>query len=1338
MSGSTGWESLVRNADGSVTLQNRTGGGATYTRQGQNLWQPAVGKLDSAGSMTLLSENTDGTFQATDGNRTVTVFNKPEAGVPGHPTRVWVLDAPTIQQTWIAGRLAVLTDPVTQNTINFYYGGDPACPTSTSPGFIGVPAGDLCGVADWGGNVVLLEYVKTPTGPQVGRIASGVGSGFFAQADQIGYDAAGRISSLRGARANTAIASGVVAGLSEHDTRVTTQITYDVEGRVASITAPAGLISGATQPAERTHRAQETFSYKPFTVKAADVTTPTGSLEQVWTDPITMNVTKTKDASGNTTEYTYDAKGQLVLTKDVQSGTVTATTYDKQGRPIEQTGPTRAALDDPNAPHTTTSYDQDEQGKAWLGLATRYWNNARFDETPKSGTTGPIMPGETSIRPTLNFNWPTNPVGKGDWSARLTGLYVPPQTGPYTFRNTTTATLWINGRNCASDCRVQLVLDQPANIQLDVTSMSGGAAGVNVQVTTPDGKTQALPTSALRPNYGLATSSTIREHAASGGNKDLVSKVIYNPVTTQIVATVSPSGAHSTRTYEDYVPANDQWARSTSVTDASGKTTSLTYYAAGETAADCNGQQIPQNSGPKTTAIPGGDVITQVSGGSLNVSDATSHLCGSASADGKSLTTTTTGIGDTYQTTSHPIVHNNPLVVNTTTTSAGVTTSETQKLDTNGIVYETIDAQHTTTTKTWNAYTGLVEHVTEKTAQGEVRTRSYTYTPIGDIATITANGHLLATNTYTTDGTLQATTYPNGAVQTIDLDTNNNVKKATMTYADGTQTIETQTHSGSKRLIGRTLTSAAGTAHYEYFYNDDGRLVDTRLTGTIAATQTAWHNDFAGPAGKNGNRASETITTPHGTIHNSFAYGEDNRLAASNNHHLASGITYDSAGRVTQLGTATLAYDAAGNLQSAAQGTRTYTFTNNGATTTLTTKTSDTTTTSVTATSSGEDLVLNSDGKIAGQATGLPGGTSVILDKTGTPIRWIYNDLQGNATWTQTSTSAPRKTHLYSPEGNPISVERVSAPVTPTDLIVDSVGWKNGAGAATLRLATPIIIMGARSYSPDAGRFLQPDANVNASFNAYEYATSDPINQYDPTGGESVGFVLGVIVSIVAGIAIGVATAGIGTAAAASFGFAGWTAQIMIGAVAGGLSTFAGEVVTQLVDNNGNWAALDWGQIGIATSIGAGIGGALSGVFGGISRTMRTTQNARNIQMKNKTATRAAAQKKYVAEHFDGTESEWKTIKAKLCVYDQNELLSGTDFMGRAALELRSADDIYVYANRPRPAAWEYTYRPSSIGSGTNQGLSFIDNAKYLGDRSSQLLKYKAAQDAFINFDSLP
>ena len=57
-----------------------------------------------------------------------------------------------------------------------------------------------------------------------------------------------------------------------------------------------------------------------------------------------------------------------------------------------------------------------------------------------------------------------------------------------------------------------------------------------------------------------------------------------------------------------------------------------------------------------------------------------------------------------------------------------------------------------------------------------------------------------------------------------------------------------------------------------------------------------------------------------------------------------------------------------------------------------------------------------------------------------------------------------------------------------------------GAIELPTELPSGAISMGARSYVPQLGRFLQPDPIPGGSVNAYAYTYDDPLNSFDPSG----------------------------------------------------------------------------------------------------------------------------------------------------------------------------------------------------------------------------------------------
>ena len=447
-------------------------------------------------------------------------------------------------------------------------------------------------------------------------------------------------------------------------------------------------------------------------------------------------------------------------------------------------------------------------------------------------------------------------------------------------------------------------------------------------------------------------------------------------------------------------------------------------------------------------------------------------------------------------------------------------------------------------------------------------------------------------------------TLANGAVQTFALDQNNNGRSAKTTFPDGTVIAETAEHSPSGRLLSRTVSGPTGSSTFTYDSNADGRLIATKLAGTIPARASSWRNEYNAAPGRNGNRSSKTWTLANGTTQTTdFTYGDGNRLAAASSGRIAGTIEYDAAGRATKIGRDVISYDAAGHVLSVGDGTRTYAFSDNGQTTTLTEQ-HDGETRSVTAKLAGRSLILGRGGGIEGQIITVASGVTALLAADGSVQRWGYDDMLGNTAWSSTGDASPRLTHLYAPGGEPISVDRSTDPRSAIDLVADAVGWQSGHGASTLRLATPLVIIGSRVYTPDGGRWLEPDPSLNGSTNAYEYAIGDPINQVDPSGNASWGWLIGAVVATVVGLSIGAVTAGVG---------GGLAAQVAFGVVAGAVSGAGGEVATQLTDNGGEFDGIDWGSVGIAAGIGGAVGGIASGLAGSTTKALRSGRNTRAL-----------------------------------------------------------------------------------------------------------------------------
>jgi len=203
-----------------------------------------------------------------------------------------------------------------------------------------------------------------------------------------------------------------------------------------------------------------------------------------------------------------------------------------------------------------------------------------------------------------------------------------------------------------------------------------------------------------------------------------------------------------------------------------------------------------------------------------------------------------------------------------------------------------------------------------------------------------------------------------------------------------------------------------------------------------------------------------------------------------------------------------------------------------------------------------------------GRSLSLAPGVTVTTSVSG-PTTWALPDLRGNATWEVSATDSGSTT-LYDPFGQQLTV------AAPADALPDSrpvFGWHAASGVNTLELSVPLMEMGARTYVPALGRFLESDPIVNGGANPYAYVNGDPINGLDPTGTSDGWFgpIIGAIVAVVVGAVIGVATAGAGLGPVAVF-FVGLGAAAVGGAL--------GEVTSELISTGTvdikavGWAAL--------------------------------------------------------------------------------------------------------------------------------------------------------------------
>ena len=120
---------------------------------------------------------------------------------------------------------------------------------------------------------------------------------------------------------------------------------------------------------------------------------------------------------------------------------------------------------------------------------------------------------------------------------------------------------------------------------------------------------------------------------------------------------------------------------------------------------------------------------------------------------------------------------------------------------------------------------------------------------------------------------------------------------------------------------------------------------------------------------------------------------------------------------------------------------------------------------------------------------GIGGGLVATQNDTETPTLQIAN-LHGDIVATVPDSEAATK------PSSAIEATEYGVPTVPEPA---KYSWL-GASALRTELPSGVTDMGARSYVPQLGRFLQPDPQPGGSANAYAYTRGDPLNESDLSG----------------------------------------------------------------------------------------------------------------------------------------------------------------------------------------------------------------------------------------------
>jgi RHS repeat-associated protein len=1138
----------VVEANDIVTFRTADGGTCCAFVRSVNdgTWDPAPGQFGH------LSEDDDGrkTLRTVDG----TVYTFRPNGMLASATVPADSDNPA-GWTPVYGliddlpRVMSITDPIGPSSgagtrrISFVYRGSGDCPNGAGSGGLDewteVTVGLLCGIDYWDGQQTRIYYIDD----RVARITN-VGpdneSG-MAMVTDFAYNN-GNLTSVRSPLANDAIA----AEAWDDSTIADTEIHYDGNGRVDRVRQPQPREASEDMTAEEadleTERPQAEFAY------AADHTDVSYSTDQ--TGP-----SSTEQPNGYARRVSHDAAGRLIATTGAfgltssttwdtddrvtsttnGAGMRTDTIYDEWDNATQVRGPAPASWFTSGPPSgsaiptKTSTYDA-PGGTPLYGLAATWWNNAHLASAP------PVMHFGIGTDGEIVKDWgsghPTGIDVSDNFSGRFTGWLRPAVEGDWDFRflrdgkvrlfidDEVVIDEWTESTAIAHGDPIHLTAE-PHRIVVEYADTTG-AASIALQWMTTSGWAN-IPKERLRPGYGNATSSTLPNGQTQTMSYN--SPHLHQPTS----STTGAEGLSLTTSAAYEGGANDAFRRRTSSTNAAGNATSTVYYGRNATADDpCKTGSNPVNQGAQVKTITGPDpdgsgpadarvdeFVYDIAGRPVasRVNGSANWTCTTYDDRGRPTQVKYPTLGSAPQRviTYDYAVDGNPFVSSI---------DDTTNPGPSGIV-TTVDLLGRTksVTDVWDNVTRMDydRRGRQWRSVGEGGELTTTFDSHGEPDVVRLDGDVLADVT-ARDAQWRITSvdYPSGtdkigngtSLENLHYDALGRADSITWNTAadtllssysrswddqgrivndlyDGvdTRTGDNYDYDGLGRLtsayvpVVNPTTHAVSTRNFSYAYAASSSCGSTPPTG------------FASNAGLNTNRTSMSID---GGTATTYCYDHADRLIKTTAGGIDDDITYDVHGNITQLGTATLGYDASDRHVSTVVDTDSrVTYGRDPSGTIVSREVPGETTLHYSGGPAGMGLTTNTSNQILQRTVSLPGGATVSL---GTTETWSYSTLSGGVAATADGNGVKiGDTHHYDPYGGPLDGLPENREGSR------DVGW--GTSATEHIDGVPELIdLGARVYSPLLGRFLQRDPVRGGSANGYDYAAGDPINYSDPSG----------------------------------------------------------------------------------------------------------------------------------------------------------------------------------------------------------------------------------------------
>ena len=1216
----------------SVQFVTADGSGPTFVRTPTGAYVPGLADGTST-SYTLggtVARPAADSWTYTDPGGTVTQF------VGGRATAQWSGGVPVAAYSWDGeGRLVSVADGTEGGRV-FTLSYAEGCEAGNWSGFV-LASGMWCSLRYPDGRTAQAGYVEQAGGPRLATVVEPGGN-----ADGWGWDGAGRLAAVR-----VPLVTAMAAVDQSYASReFLTEIAYDADGRVASVTAGA--------PEAGAERVRREYSYPTGSDLSATVTQSTvsgakvaavasslggGVVLEVSTDP-TWRVERRTAIDGRESTLVYDEQTGDLVSGRLSDGRAVTFAADDAGLAKSSIGPFRG--EQALAPKATRTLDAtvvdpdrgvDSATKPWTGLAALVWPDGRPAAVPGWWDSS-VLVGE------LKASFDSAPVEgakPGPWRAQATGVWRVAKAGDYSLTiksaEGTDVAVTVGAVRCTSaqgSCPVRLSKgEQQLTLFLDVTD-SKGSASFLVSAESDDGSGR-IETEDLRPQFDVATRMSTNDDV---GKRNLGAQVLVmeEPWRASPDRLVTSGGRTMAFDYESIDANAGAFGRQLSVTTPGSSTMTSAFYGIGESATDpCTQAQYPQSGLLKSVTRYDGVTITTVYDGAgrpvavTTQGDGMSELsCTSYDAGGRPVSSSVSDTsGAVIEQASVVRVMEGGRLVSTTTSTlgpaaaegAGQTFTSSSALDLAGRPVELIDSSGTRTRFGYSADSSLLQR--QVWAPGAEASGPATLTV--DFAyddktalpmTTSVNGRVLAEATYDADGLLTDIDYADDVSMTLEYGVSGSLSRAEVA-ADGRRYESARERNAMGRSLFASLTVSEAkktltSQEWSYDYDDAGRLTRAVLTTEGDQTSTGgakreFGYDYGAAADGCFPGAGANLDRTGGT-RDGEAYqtcrDERGRLRWTTDPHLTGGsgkaeATYDGLGRLTALGGEVpleLTWSSGTQLARMSEGGAVTSWVIAGGSVQSMTSGGDDSAVVTRYGYAGSNVptfVLDGAGTVLDTRVSLPGGVIAHLgaDIGTDAVTLDFADLYGAALLTTVAGRPQGETGL-APRGGPFGEPLVPAD-TPQTSAATGIGTGTTYGFQALALNPTVVghhslTITERPYHPWLGEFLASDPAPGASTTAYGYGEGNPVDQPDFTGAWGIWDTLGVIGGGVALIA--------GVASGTVLQGAGKWAKVGVGLAIAGAALGVVANLSPLWDKSQKELS-GW-------RIAAGIVGVLSGAFG--------------------------------------------------------------------------------------------------------------------------------------------